>query len=138
MIPGLRVHSFDEPRPRRAPTSFRAYDAEGHALTRRLERMTLVVALKSSCDGCREFVASDLEGLEELDLVFIVATIEESREWRGARRPVVTSSELWDALEVRSAPFYVLVDPARERVVSEGVVFASSQVAAEIARFLAP
>ena len=136
MTPELRVHSFDDPRPRRAPVSFHAVDADGAASTRRFERATLVVALKSSCDGCREFVESELEGLEGLDLVLIIASIDEAHEWRNARRPVVSSPELWEALDLRSAPFYVLVDPTRERVVTEGVVFSSTQVATEIARFL--
>jgi hypothetical protein len=41
-------------------------------------------------------------------------------------------------LGIRWPPFYVLIDPAVQRVITEGVVFAPSQVAAEIAPYLAP
>jgi len=132
----FRAHSFDNPRPRRAPTSFSGRDADGLEFTRTLAGPTLVVALKTSCDGCREFVAAALEEFDGLDLVLITATSDEASEWRGARRPVVAAPGLWTALDLRSAPFYVLVDPELEQVLTEGVVFSPAQVASEIARFV--
>jgi hypothetical protein len=39
------------------------------------------------------------------------------------------------ALDIRWPPFYVLIDPASRRVVTEGVVFDAAQVARETARF---
>lgn len=137
MTSEFRAHSFDGPRPRRAPASYRAHDADGVEFTRTFAGPTLVVALKTSCDGCRDFVAHALEEFDGLELVLITATSDEASEWRGAPRPVLAAPELWAALDVRSAPFYVLIDPELEQVLTEGVVFSPTQVASEIARFVA-
>ena len=136
MTPDVRAHSFDRPRERWAPGSFSGRDGDGRLFTRSFDRFTLVVAVKPSCDGCREFVQSSLDELQSVDLVVISQLPDETGEWRGSAQPVVVAPELWATLDIRSAPFYVLVDPQRERVVTEGVVFAPSQVADEIAEHL--
>ena len=100
-----------------------------------LEGLTLVVAVKPQCDGCRDFIDGDLEELDDVDVVIVSATRDD--EWRGARQHVVISPETLSELNLRSAPFYVLIDATRQRVVSEGIVFAPAQVADEISPFLA-
>ena len=50
-----------------------------------------------------------------------------------ASNDVLIAPALMKELDIRSAPFYVLIDPSSSRVVTEGVVFGPSQVAAEIA-----
>jgi hypothetical protein len=101
-----------------------------------LEGLTLVVAVKPQCDGCRDFIDSDLDELDDVDVVIVSAAFDD--EWHGARQRVVISPETLRELDIRSAPFYVLIDATRERVVSEGIVFAPAQVADEISPFLAP
>jgi predicted nucleotidyltransferase len=96
-----------------------------------LRRTTLVVAVKPDCDGCRDFLRGDLRELADVDVVIISAV--SSDEWADAMNEVLVAPELMKELDIRSAPFYVLIDPTSLRVVTEGVVFGPSQVAAEIA-----
>jgi uncharacterized protein YcgI (DUF1989 family) len=100
------------------------------------DRFTLVVAVKPSCDGCRDFVGGALNELSDVTVVVVSATADGAAEWASAARPVVIAPELLVALEVRWPPFYVLVDPEGPRVAAEGVVFSAAQVAEEIARHL--
>jgi hypothetical protein len=93
--------------------------------------MTLVVAVKPDCDGCRDFLRGDLKELSNLDVVVISAV--SSDEWVDVANDVLIAPELLKELDIRSAPFYLLIDPSSARVVTEGVVFGPSQVAAEIA-----
>jgi len=110
--------------------------ATGEARRIELDRTTLVVAVKPECDGCRDFLRGDLSELAGVDVVVVTATA--SKEWRGAANEVLVAPELMRELDIRCAPFYVLVDPKSEKVVREGVVFGPSQVAAEIASALRP
>jgi hypothetical protein len=100
-----------------------------------LSEVTLVVAIKSHCDGCREFINTDVHELH-VPVLVVSAVDDESSEWRDARQRVLVSPDAFRLLDLRSAPFYVLVDPIAARVVTEGVLFGASQVAKEIAPYL--
>ncbi len=130
------VRSFDAPRARRAPTSVSGRTLGGESVTHELHGPTLVVAVKSSCDGCRDFVHSDLEELGDVTVLIVSPTDDLLGEWEGAAQPVTVAPDALDALGVRWPPFYVLIDPEEQRVVVEGVVFGPAQVAAEIAPYL--
>jgi hypothetical protein len=131
----INARSFDSPRERSAPNTLTGHWLNGAEATVALSEVTLVVAIKSHCDGCREFINADLSELR-VPIVVISAAEDDSSEWSDAKHPVLVSPESFRVLEVRSAPFYVLIDPVARRVVSEGVLFGPSQVAAEIAPFL--
>jgi hypothetical protein len=131
----INARSFDRPRERAAPSSIAGHWSEGDETIVELTEVTLVVAIKSHCDGCREFISADLDELP-VPVLFISAEDDDTSEWRDARHPVLVSSDAFRLLDVRSAPFYVLVDPLAGRVVSEGVLFGPSQVASEIAPYL--
>jgi hypothetical protein len=103
-----------------------------------LEGVTLIVAVKQSCDGCRDFVFSPLEELNDTPVVILSATSDINGEWVGATQSIVVAPDVLKELEIRWPPFYVLVDPQERRVITEGVVFAPAQVASEIASFLPP
>ena len=135
MTSDFNARSFDRPRSRVAPDSLSGHWSNGDDVTIDLAEVTLVVAIKSNCDGCREFLHADLE---EFSVPVLVVSAEEdpSSEWRGARRPVLVSPEAIRLLDVKWPPFYVLVDPVARRVLTEGVLFGAAQVAAEIAPFL--
>ena len=120
---GLR--SVDAPRERPAPTSYLVH-AGGREERRSFDALTLVVAVKPDCDGCRDFV----EGTHGLGEQVVVVAVSEDGAFEG--RDVVVSPELWRDLDIHSAPFYVVVDPTRALVVAEGSVFSPAQVAAEI------
>lgn len=99
-----------------------------------LKRLTLLIVIKEHCDGCHDFLFSDLEAFADLDVLFVAA--KESGEWIDAPRPVLIAPEALLALDVKWPPFYLLVDPIAGVVCTEGVLFGPSQVAAEIASFL--
>jgi hypothetical protein len=96
--------------------------------------MTLVAAVKSHCDGCRALLESDLAEFGDVDVVVISATTEE--EYRASPHAVIVAPELMVELEIRGAPFYVLIDPSTSKVVAEGSLFSPAQVASEIAPFV--
>lgn len=127
----FRVRSFDAPRERPAPRVLVGTGRRGEERRIELRRTTLVVAVKADCDGCRDFVHGDLRELSSVDVVVISNVANE--EWLDAPNDVLVAPELLRELDIRSAPFYVLIDPSSSRVVREGVVFGPAQVAAEIA-----
>ncbi len=130
----IRAHSFDAPRERPGPSVLRGLTPAGSSRSIELRRMTLVVAVKPECDGCRDFIRGDLSELNDVEVVVVSATASE--EWHGAVTDVLVAPSLMKELDIRSAPFYVLLDPTKGKVVLEGVVFGSAQVAAEIASAL--
>ena len=132
----MRPGSFDPLRDRPAPAGYEG-TVRGHPVRATFDALTVVVAVKEGCDGCRDFVFSTDAGALASRAVLVISAHEfSSDEWRAAPRDVVVTPSLWSALDIRSAPFYVLVDPVASRVVSEGVVFAPEQVAREIDSFL--
>ena len=135
MTSEFNARSFDRPRDRVAPDSLRGHWSDGAEVALDLTEVTLVVAIKSDCDGCREFINADLDELR-LPIVVISAGDDESSEWQGARQSVFVSPEAFRLLDVRWPPFYVLIDPLVHRVLTEGVLFGPEQVVAEIAGYL--
>ena len=127
---GLR--SIDSPRRRPAPTTAHLTDSAGatHVLT--LEPRTLIVAVKSNCDGCRPFV-------EDLSIEFpgwrLIVVTRDSMPAEAGHRTVWLAPALMDVLEIASAPFFVALDGSPLNVVTEGVVFAPEQVSRELAEF---
>jgi hypothetical protein len=132
------VRSFETPQPRSAPTSFTATTLDGRTEQRELKAVSLVIAIKTSCDGCRMFVESDLDELRDLEVetVFVSASSDEGAEWRDARHEIVVAPTLLEELDVRWPPFYVLIDTAAREVLVEGVAFSPGQVADEIRSYL--
>lgn len=77
---------------------------------------TVVVAVKSHCDGCLSYLADLQLGPWS---ILPIAIDEEI----ATKDNVTTSRALLDALDIRSAPFFVALDGAPLEVVSEGVPF---------------
>lgn len=129
------ARSFDRARERAVPNSLSGHWSNGAEETIALSEVTLVVAIKSNCDGCRAFLDADLN---ELRVPVLIMSEEEddTGEWRDARRPVFISPDGFRLLDVRWPPLYVLVDPVAGRVLTEGVLFGPEQVASEIAAYL--
>lgn len=130
------VSSFDPPRDRPVPTQIAGHTLDGDAVTLSLEALTLIVAIKSSCDGCHDFVHSDLDELSGVAVIVVSAGGDPDGEWTNAVQRVIVAPQTLAALDIRWPPFYVLVDPLMKRIVTEGVVFAPAQVAREIAPHL--
>jgi hypothetical protein len=136
MTPDVSAHSFDRPRERSAPSGFTGHALGGDVVTHFFTGPTLIVAIKPSCDGCHDFVFSALEELRHVTTVVVSRDDSESAEWANAVQTVFIAPELMDALDIKWPPFYVLLDPQRQLVLTEGVVFGPAQVAAEIASYL--
>ncbi len=137
IVSEISPRSFDRPRERPAPLRTSGHDVSGAAVEIVFDRWTLVVAVKASCDGCRDFIEGSLDRLDNLTVLVVGADSQGADEWVRAARPVVFSPELIAALDIRWPPFYVLVSPHGPKVVTEGVVFSAAQVAEEIAAHLA-
>ena len=121
---------------RPAPDTITGTSLQGEAISRTLNGLTLIVAIKQSCDGCRDFVFSTLSELRDLPFVILSATDDLNGEWIDALQPILVAPQALADLDIRWPPFYVLVEPQQHQVVTEGVVFAPAQVAAEIAAYL--
>ena len=88
--------------------------------------------MKPNCDGCHDFIFSELSEFEGLTVVIVTANDEVASEWEKAPRPIYTSPELFAALDIRSPPFYVLLQPDPSLVVGEGIAFSPTQVARDV------
>ena len=130
------MSTFDAPRPRPAPDSVSGTTLQGETQTKTLDGLTLIVAIKQSCDGCRDFVNSSLDELDDVTVMILSDTGDSAEEWGDAVQPILVAPAALAALDIRWPPFYVLVDPARRLIVSEGVVFGPAQVAAEIRAYI--
>jgi hypothetical protein len=132
----LGPRSFDRPRERPAPSRLAGHWSNGSHAVVELTGLTLLVVIKANCDGCHDFLFSDLTEFAEIDVLFLCTTDETNGEWKDAPRSVLVAPESLLALDVKWPPFYLLVDSVAGVVRTEGVLFGPSQVAAEIASFL--
>jgi hypothetical protein len=131
----VEPRSFDAPRERRAPTQLVGRSRSGVERVIEITAMTLVAAIKPNCDGCSEFVHGNLNELDHVNVVLVSATSGEV-DWDTARREILVAPDVLNDLGIRSAPYYVLLDPSRSLVVTEGALMSPVQVASEIERFV--
>ncbi len=130
------MRSFDTTRDRPAPRRWRGVTLAGEVLEGEFVRPTLIVAVKADCLGCRSVLESPADALGDVDVLLVAREASGESWWAGSAHRVVVSPTLLDDLDVRWPPFYVLVDPRSQRVLTEGVVFAPEQVRGEIAAFV--
>lgn len=130
----MGLHSFDRPVQRPVPSPLTGVDSRGIRVTVTLTRRTIVVAVKPSCDGCHDFLGGPSEVFNGFDVVLVSAT-PYPKDAAAARR-VLVAPEWMERARIVAAPSYTVIDPSTGRVVTEGVAFAPSQVAAEIAPYL--
>ena len=97
------------------------------------DRPSLVVAVKSDCDGCRFFYAGDHSILAPRHVILVTRDEFRPGEYGDAVHEVLLAPQLLDALDVRWPPFYVAVDVQPVRAICEGVAFSPEQVASELA-----
>src|SRR5580692_9367791 len=89
----LRVSSFDAPRVRPAPDTITGTSLGGTPISRPLVGLTLIVAVKQSCDGCRDFIFSGLNELTDVPVVILSATGDDNGEWSDARQEVLVAPQ---------------------------------------------
>jgi hypothetical protein len=129
------VSSFDAPRVRPAPNTISGTSLDSVPLSKTLVGLTLIVAVKQNCDGCRDFIFSELNELSDVPVLILSATGDDNGEWTDSLQQVIVAPRMLQELDIRWPPFYVLVDPEQRLVVTEGVVFGPAQVASEIASY---
>ncbi len=108
----------------------------GEPLECDLDALTLVLAVKEECMGCRNVIEAPANSFGEVAVLIVASAMPSEPWWSTSPHRVVISAPLLMALDVRWPPFYVLVDPVVGRVVTEGVIFGSEQVREEIAPYL--
>lgn len=129
----MTVRSFDRSSPRPAPASIEGITPDGRSVSLTITDPTLVLAVKEDCDGCRDVVERGVA----VPGVTVVLVAERAGALVGAVGLALVAPGAMDALGLRWPPTYVLVDPEGPRVVAEGSVFSSEQVAAEVLAALA-
>ncbi|MBW4030544.1 MAG: hypothetical protein HIU57_07700 [Acidobacteria bacterium] len=128
--------SIDAPRERSAPRRYRGRGPTGESIEGEFIGVTLVVAIKDDCLGCRSALEAPTDAFGDVATLFVAARPSTEPWWVATRHLLIVSEELLRDLDVRFPPFYVLIDAARERVLSEGVVFGPEQVRDEVASYL--
>jgi hypothetical protein len=131
----VEPRSFDASRKRLVPKHLKGLSLSGVERSIEITSPTLVAAIKPNCDGCSEFVHGNLQELEHVCVVLISATSGDG-EWESAPREILVAPKLLIDLDIRSAPYYVLIDPTSSSIVTEGALMSSAQVAREIERFI--
>ena len=130
------MRSFDATRDRRAPRQYRGMTLQGEVIQGDFVSPTLIVAVKEDCLGCRSVMQSPEGAFGDVEILIVAARPSAEAFWRTCAHRVVVSESLLRELDVRWPPFFVLIDPANETVLCEGVVFAPEQVRDEIAPFV--
>ena len=130
------ARSIDPPRERAAPRRYRGVDLAGQPVEGEFNDLTLVVAIKEDCVGCRSVLESPADAFGDVATLLVAARRSSESWWSPTNHRVIVSQELLADLDVRFPPFYVLIDPQRQRVISEGVVFGPEQVREELAGYL--
>jgi hypothetical protein len=130
------VRSFDATRDRRAPRQYRGMTLQGEMVQGEFVSPTLILAVKEDCLGCQSVLEAPEGAFGDVATMIVAARPSSESFWRSSQHRVLVSEQLLQELDVRWPPFYVLIDPSSETVLSEGVVFAPEQVREEIARYL--
>ncbi len=115
------------PSGRRAPSVLAGRALDGSAIEWRLDRPTVVLLLSTTCDGCRELAGVVRDGAPGYAVVGALrASVGEGDdrdvlELTGGAGDWLLGDDAFVALDVTSAPFFVVVDGGS--VVLEGVAF---------------
>jgi hypothetical protein len=128
----LSSRSLDPPRQRPVPDRVVLVNAEGVEQSWTLQTRSVIVAVKTNCDGCHSFYEGSHHVLSAWPVLLIAQHRHDLNHFAGSAHRVFASSELWSALDIRSAPFYLLVAPDPGRIVAEGLAFSPEQVQREI------
>ncbi len=123
------MFTADAPRRRPAPEHFTLVDETGVVQEHHYAGPTLVVAVKDDCMGCANFYRERHPGFAPYEVI-VVATNDAPIS--GSAYPIFRSPELLAALDIRSAPFFVLITGEPPEVTREGLVYDVSQVLEEL------
>lgn len=130
------MRSIDAARERPAPRHFRGMRLNGELVQGDFDRLTLILAIKEDCLGCRSVLDAPTDAFGEVATMIVAARAAREPGWETTPHRLLVSELLLQQLDVRQPPVYVLIDPTERRVVTEGVIFGPEQVREEIAPFL--
>ena len=130
------MRSISSPRERSAPRHYRGVDLRGDTVEGEFVGVTLVVAVKEDCLGCRSVFESSADAFGGVTTLLVAARTSEEPWWGETHHRLVISERLLADLDIRFPPSYVVIDAARATVVCEGAVFGPEQVKEEIAAYL--
>jgi hypothetical protein len=122
-------------------TTLAGEDLDGRPARVSLDVPTLVVVLSTSCDGCRDLAELVRSGAPSVGVLGVLRAPpeglpdDEVAAFCGTRGRWLLGDDPFDALEVRFAPYFCLLD-AKGAVVVEGVAFGRSHVEAHVERAL--
>ena len=130
------MQSIDGARERVAPRHYHGVDLRGELVAGEFEGLTLILAIKEDCLGCRSVLDAPSNSFGDVATMIVAARGATEPGWETTSHRLLISEDLLQQLDVRHPPLYILIDPQNERVVTEGVIFGPSQVRDEIAQFL--
>lgn len=114
-----------------APRVLHGVDLAGSALVVQLDRPTVAIFLSTGCDGCDELAALVRAGVDGFQVVGVLRPLsgepdEARRAFAGTGGTWLVGDEPFEALQVRTAPFFSVV--ADGVVVCEGIGFGASNL----------
>ncbi len=116
-------------------------DPGGRSVRVLVDHPTLVVVLSTTCDGCRDLAELVGDGSSSVAVLGVLRSPvgglpdDEVAALCGTGGRWVLGDDPFEALDVRAAPYFCLVD-AHGTVVVEGVAFGRSHVEAHVERAL--
>ena len=111
---------------------------DGSRATERIEGPTVVLFLSTTCDGCAELAGLVRSGIDGYATVGMLRAPDAGlpddavTAFVGAGGRWLVGDAAFDAFDVRSGPFFCVID-ARGETVLEGIAFGSEQVAGHCA-----
>lgn len=128
--------------PQHPRTELRGRDAHDADVEVRLEALSLVLFLSTTCDGCGDLASLVREGVAGCSTIGVLRVPAEglpdtaASAFIGDQGRWLFGDDAFDAFGVRAAPFFCVLD-AGGSVVVEGVAFGADHVAEHCRRALA-
>jgi hypothetical protein len=122
-------------------TAFRGMDVDGLPTSVQITGPTVVVALSTTCEGCRDLADVVRTGVEGFEVVGVLrspsgqVTPSDVLAFVGSTGRWVLGDDAFEALDIRSAPFFCVLDATGD-VHLEGVALGRAHVEAHLARVL--
>ena len=128
--------------PRMARRTLGGLDPTGVESEVHLDGPTVVVFVSTTCDGCRDLARLVREGVDGFAVLGALRIppgglpSDETSRFMDGEGHWILGDDAFDAFQVRSAPFFCILD-ATGSIVVEGVAFGASHVTEHCARVIA-
>jgi len=131
------MRSFDAPRVRQVPTTYKGMTPDGTMVDATFAPRHLVIAVKESCDGCATLLEAPDRTYDALadEVLFVASSHSNELAWLDSSHRRLVAPELLKALEVQWPPLWMLIDGTTGTVIAEGVPFGVAHLINEVGRF---